>query len=409
MYNVGDLAMLIMDVERTHALFPDATLYVPTQPANWVARFCPAATQVSSSGFYRLSWRRLLPGRIARTFPSLDKWERRWLLRNADSYLRAVAWRNRVREGVNPDTDRELTLLRNTTLVIAAGGGYLNDTFAGPAFRGTKVLLLAQSLGIPTALFGQGLGPIERPDTREVIGTMLSRAHLIGMREGLFGPKLARDLGVSADHLEVTGDGALDLAARQRTTELGSYLGFNLRLANYANTKQADLSEIAQVISEFANGLGISVMPCPISFDERSPDEAAVRSRISPSTQIFPDACPFDPLEVMRRVGRCRVVVTGSYHAAVFALAQGIPVVGLAASQYYSSKFSGVAGLFGAAMTVLELDRPDAAKALAELLAQYWRGAGTLRDACLAAADQQRQSTQRAWSRLPMIASSMPR
>ena len=35
------------------------------------------------------------------------------------------------------------------------------------------------------------------------------------------------------------------------------------------------------------------------------------------------------------------VEVTGSYHAGVFALAQGIPVVGLLQSAYYEQKFIG--------------------------------------------------------------------
>ena len=39
--------------------------------------------------------------------------------------------------------------------------------------------------------------------------------------------------------------------------------------------------------------------------------------------------------QVVRMAGRCRTVFTGSYHAAVFALAQGTPVVAIAASPYY--------------------------------------------------------------------------
>ncbi|MFI6772593.1 polysaccharide pyruvyl transferase family protein [Nocardia sp. NPDC050412] len=41
------------------------------------------------------------------------------------------------------------------------------------------------------------------------------------------------------------------------------------------------------------------------------------------------------PVDVFRQVGRCRVLVTNAYHLAVFALSQGIPAVGITASEYY--------------------------------------------------------------------------
>ena len=48
------------------------------------------------------------------------------------------------------------------------------------------------------------------------------------------------------------------------------------------------------------------------------------------------------PQLVIDRVGECKVVVTGSYHGAVFALAQGIPVVALVKSPYYVNKMAGL-------------------------------------------------------------------
>ena len=51
--------------------------------------------------------------------------------------------------------------------------------------------------------------------------------------------------------------------------------------------------------------------------------------------------------DVLTAIADCRVVVTGSYHAAVFALSMGVPAVGLAASRYYVDKFKGLADQFG--------------------------------------------------------------
>jgi colanic acid/amylovoran biosynthesis protein len=62
------------------------------------------------------------------------------------------------------------------------------------------------------------------------------------------------------------------------------------------------------------------------------------------------------PIQVIDEIKRCRVVVTGSYHAAVFALSQGIPAIGLVKSSYYASKFLGLAAQFGSGCEVLFLD-----------------------------------------------------
>ena len=65
------------------------------------------------------------------------------------------------------------------------------------------------------------------------------------------------------------------------------------------------------------------------------------------------------PWALARQVGRCRIVVSGAYHVAVFALAQGIPVVGLSSSRYYDDKFEGLAAMFGTGLELVRLDGDD--------------------------------------------------
>ena len=55
---------------------------------------------------------------------------------------------------------------------------------------------------------------------------------------------------------------------------------------------------------------------------------------------------PTSPEAVMKNVSACRMVVTGSYHAAVFALSQGIPALTISKSAYYDSKFNGLGDMF---------------------------------------------------------------
>jgi Polysaccharide pyruvyl transferase len=57
-------------------------------------------------------------------------------------------------------------------------------------------------------------------------------------------------------------------------------------------------------------------------------------------------------------VAGCRVVLTSSYHAAVFALARGIPAVGISSTPYYDGKFGGLRELYGPwAVSVLTVNQ----------------------------------------------------
>ena len=46
------------------------------------------------------------------------------------------------------------------------------------------------------------------------------------------------------------------------------------------------------------------------------------------------------PMQMIRKIQRCRLIVTGSYHPAVFALAKGIPAIALVKSVTYINNCS---------------------------------------------------------------------
>ena len=86
---------------------------------------------------------------------------------------------------------------------------------------------------------------------------------------------------------------------------------------------------------------------------------------------------------------RCRLVITGSYHAGVFALANGIPVLGIAGSSYYVDKFEGLADMFGKGCRVLRVGADDCAEELRSAAEELWGNAEETRPGLLAAAERQ--------------------
>jgi colanic acid/amylovoran biosynthesis protein len=97
------------------------------------------------------------------------------------------------------------------------------------------------------------------------------------------------------------------------------------------------------------------------------------------------------------------VVVAGSYHAGVFALAGGVPVVGLARSAYYVDKFRGLADQFGHGCEVVLLkDEEDGA--IETAIEYLWQAAEDLRPHLLAAAADQIAAGHRAYRKAYEIA-----
>jgi colanic acid/amylovoran biosynthesis protein len=106
------------------------------------------------------------------------------------------------------------------------------------------------------------------------------------------------------------------------------------------------------------------------------------------------------PIDLIRQIQRCRVVMTGSYHAGVFALANGIPTIGLAKSAYYVDKFLGLADMFGSGCEVVRLDQQDHPEALRRALDRLWHAAPEIRPALLASAEQQIAAGHAAYRRI---------
>ena len=114
------------------------------------------------------------------------------------------------------------------------------------------------------------------------------------------------------------------------------------------------------------------------------------------------------PADVMRQVGRCRLVITGSYHAGVFALSQGVPVIGLAKSDYYVAKFEGLADQFGCGCDTVPLNQTALKQDLLDKTSRLWKAAGALRPRLLQAAEKQIAQGQQAYERLRDLVEARP-
>jgi hypothetical protein len=364
--NLGDVAMLQSCVARLRAQWPTAEIMVITHEPRRLASYCPGTTPigiVADSPLFRL-----LPRKIRLAC------EQAWKL--AAPYLSGRSG-HRVVIG-QPRT--AVQAVHAADVVVASGGAYLTDTWWWHAAGVLSLLSLAQRLSKPTAMFGQGIGPMRLRALRAQSRAVLPGLVVLGLREDRLGRDLALTFGAMPGVVVVTGDDALESVGDTEVAR-GDGLGLSLRVSDYAGVNLATAAAIGDLMLEIAATLGAPIVALPVC---KHAGDAEVLRTLLKSAHTRPDTEVADlatPEDLFSAAASCRTIVTGSYHAAVFGLAYGIPAVCLTKSSYYDAKFGGLQALFPDACFVVSLNAPDFPACLRRAIQQAWRLSGSSRAA----------------------------
>ena len=410
--NNGDLAMLGVTVGRLRARWPQAEISVLTSSPALLRAYVPGVRPVADGRLPSplalepvgrvVSW--LGPSAVG---PAAVRWlhARQWSHASVDRIRRIlrpvpataasdITDVESAQLGARTLHDSEGAAVRGASLVLALGGGYVADVDPGETLRLLGLFATAVEQGVPTAMVGQGLGPLRDPRLTAHAARVLPAVDLIGLREGLKGPELLAELGVPDDRVTVTGDDAIELAYAMRSPALGNDLGICLRVAEYSPVAATARAAIRDAVQAVATDAGAALVPLIIS-EIHSEDRRSTLPLVTGYPRVVPPLGPFvSARAVAERVSRCRVLVTGAYHLAVFALSQGIPVVALTSSAYYDDKFVGLAAMFDGGLDLLHLDDPQLAARLDAAIRARWQQAPLLRERLqVRAVEQIRAST----------------
>jgi polysaccharide pyruvyl transferase WcaK-like protein len=206
-------------------------------------------------------------------------------------------------------------------------------------------------------------------------------------------------VGVTPSRVEVTGDDAIELAYSLRRPGLGHDIGVCLRVAGYSPVSKHAKRSAASALQSVARELHAGLVPVIIA-EYRSQDRRSTLPLLKGFHERRRPLGRFArPQDVAAQVGGCRVVVTGAYHAAVFALSQGIPVVALTSSSYYDDKFLGLADMFGTGLQLVPLDSDELEERLVSAIRSGWERAIEVRPALLASAADQIAASRRGFER----------
>jgi colanic acid/amylovoran biosynthesis protein len=202
------------------------------------------------------------------------------------------------------------------------------------------------------------------------------------------------------DAVAVTGDDALELIPEDSAPG-GNALGISMRVSRYAGVDLAAAKAVADFTVQAAQAFQAPIVALPVSRYPVDSDLAALRALLQPElsrTDVVLDDLA-TPEALITAAANCRIIVTGSYHAAVFGLAQGVPAVCVTKSRYYDAKFAGLRALFPDACFGVSLDEPGYAGRLREATDQAWHLPAAARSAARNAAARQRLSGREAYMR----------
>lgn len=394
MRNQGNNALLQVATQRFMRMWPDAECAVLTVAPHLSRYYFPELTPVD-------------PVTLQPVISRLDRlhhWLPRALWRNAFE-AREERWHRRMRQapgngptsarpphdGHDPGATSEACPPQETLdarrdamaafdLLVASGGGYFCDHDRRALYDLFDRFQLALAAGVPVVMVGQGIGPLHDDELVARARRILPHVDFVAYRNQRLGAPLLAQLSMPPQRTAMTGDDALELAYLAKPMDLGDGIGVSLRVAPYTGLGDADAVQLRTLLHAGARARNATLIAVPISGANHESDISQLRSIfqdypvVDVSSRML-DAWP----DAIARAGRCRVMVTGTYHGAIFALGQGVPVVGVAGSQEYFDKLAELADEFGPACHVLNVRDADFADDFSAAFDTAWHAGNVWR------------------------------
>lgn len=371
MRNMGDVAMLQACIGRIRSHAPSASIYVLGSSPTLLQKYCPGAIFVTAS--------------------SRDAYYEAARVTSSNIYEN---WR-RIKKLIKPSSDSSdfKNVLAKADRIVVAGGGYLNDLNQVQTRAVLRMLISAGRRGIHSSLFGQGLGPLDSSEFRFLLKYVFRRGIRIGLREPQVGLSIVNSVGACAGAAVITGDDALEMAWSQRSSDLGPGIGFSLRYADYSSINNSDCRRISQILTQLGRTFSSDLVPVPISFNDWEDDSKV--AGIVAGQEAQKKASKLDePSLLVTQAGKCRIMISGTYHSAVFALAQGIPTVCLYKTPYYRFKMKGLESLFPSGCTAIDLSQDKSYETIFNVAQNFWSKAHLIRPNLLESARIQIESSR---------------
>ena len=284
--------------------------------------------------------------------------------------------------------------VREASLVVVGGGGLFHDYWgvepgemltarqAGIPQYGAPIVL-ARLQGVPSMLYGVGVGPLRTPEGRRLTRELFEAVGAATVRDAASRGLLA-ELGCLVEPIEVVADPAFHLppapadpaVTRVLRSMQRPILGVSLRHWEFGDVPADWQAGLAAAIDDHLAEKGGTALLVPLQDGELEVEDDVSVSRLvigrmerGGQAALVPDG--LDPLQRFRLLEGCDAVLGMRLHAVIAALRAEVPVVGLA----YDPKVAALmeaSGLGGACLGPEGWQRGTIAAALREAVARPW-------------------------------------
>lgn len=388
--NVGDVAMTQVAVSRLREAFLDAELRLfAASQALLEAHGLGDTTAISEQPWFVWSaavsrWQERVPLRALRRLPD----------ERPSAFLRLARPSRMVSD--HRAAAALVDEITRSDLVVMPGQGTMHDGSDRRARRVAALALCACALRVPFVAVGQGIGPLQDRALARRVSEALGSVHGLGVRDPGASADTVAALGLDDARWRVTGDDAIEAALGHQRAGApdGDRIGVSLRDNRAAGVPDDLPAAIGRVIGTVRPGTGVDL----ISMMEKTGgiSDSTFLAAVDPGHGVDAVAHPARADAALAALAGCRVVITGTYHAAVFAQTLGVPVVCLAATPYYVQKMRGVLDQFGGrGGTLLDPSAEGFEQDLAAAIEHWWEPPAGLADELRATGSAQADAARR--------------
>jgi len=228
-----------------------------------------------------------------------------------------------------------LKAIQKCDVFLSGGGSLVQDvTSVRNAVYYTTMLRTAKTLGKPTMVYAQGVGPLTQKLSRKVARAAFQGTNVVTVRDG-DSAKLLRDIGVTRA-VEITADPVWDLSSAQREVRGAEWI---VALRSWPGRPFSSVELTLGAIREAAKNANVTLRFLAM---QTGVDDALLGSLVAPSEWI--DTKNKHPRDIIESLSGASLVLAMRLHALIFAASVGVPVVAFD----YDPKVRALANIIGA-------------------------------------------------------------
>ena len=244
--------------------------------------------------------------------------------------------------------------LKNCDVFLSGGGSLLQDvTSVRSVVYYTGVLRMARLARRPTMMYGQGVGPLSSPISRQLARAAFQNADVATVRDP-DSAQLLRQIGVRRA-VEITADPVWGLAPVSLSRVEKRWV---VALRSWPGQDEGAVARVVAALREAAQVQGARLRFLPM---QPGPDDEILNGLVEADEKL--ETRDKTPAEIVALASSGDLMIAMRLHALIFAAGQGVATVALD----YDPKVSALATLLGAPL--LKTPSAENLRALPQLIA----------------------------------------